>query len=204
MNIKPEIKEKIIATAIGLVTEGVENPTNDQVRERMGGGSLSHISPVMREWRSSRKTELATVLEIPADLKKVIETSISQVWSAANKLASVEIEAVRQEAEETVENVSVERDEALSEIGRLEVHVNDLQKNLSDKEQAITKLLQEREQINKQLNQLSTDNALLAAQMTDREEQLSTFKQEVKEARQANKALQDQLIELVQQVKAKK
>ena len=72
MNIKSEIREKIIVTAMSLVAEGNENPTNDQVRERMGGGSLSHISPVMREWRSSRKTELATVLEIPADLKKVI------------------------------------------------------------------------------------------------------------------------------------
>ena len=55
MKIKPEIKERIVEAANALVAEGNENPTNEQVRERMGSGSLSHISPVMREWRESQK-----------------------------------------------------------------------------------------------------------------------------------------------------
>ena len=41
MKVKTEIKEKIIAAANALATEGIESPTNDQVRERMDSGSLS-------------------------------------------------------------------------------------------------------------------------------------------------------------------
>ncbi|EFH7784013.1 hypothetical protein GJ341_23595, partial [Escherichia coli] len=31
---------------------GTLNPTNEQVRQYLGGGSLSHISPVMRAFRA--------------------------------------------------------------------------------------------------------------------------------------------------------
>lgn len=120
MRVRQEIKEKIIGAANALAAEGNESPTNDQVRERMGGGSLSHISPVMREWRESRKSEVAAALEIPADLKKVIETSVGQVWATASKLASASIEAVRQDAEVAIEAATAERDEALEEVRRLE------------------------------------------------------------------------------------
>lgn len=58
MKIKPEIRERIVVAASALAAEGIDSPTNEQVRERMGGGSLSHISPVMREWRESRKAEV--------------------------------------------------------------------------------------------------------------------------------------------------
>ena len=39
MKINPEIRERIIAAANFLATEGNDTPTNDQVREKMGGGS---------------------------------------------------------------------------------------------------------------------------------------------------------------------
>ncbi len=59
MNIKPEIRQRIIDTAAVL--------------KRMGKGSLSHVSPVMREWRNARKTQISSAFEIPPDLKKSIE-----------------------------------------------------------------------------------------------------------------------------------
>ncbi len=43
MNVKPDIKEKILTAANALVAEGNDNPTNAQVLERMGKGSLSHV-----------------------------------------------------------------------------------------------------------------------------------------------------------------
>lgn len=138
MKIKPEIRNKIIAVADALVAEGVESPTNELVRERMGGGSLSHISPVMREWRDSRKAEVVAALEMPADLKKVIETSVGQVWTTASKLASATAEAVRREADSAIDAATAERDEALAEISYLEDRITELQKALDAKEQAIS------------------------------------------------------------------
>ncbi len=134
MSINTEIKKRILDAANTLAAEGNDNPTNDAVREHMGGGSLSHISPVMREWRASRKEQVNAALDIPADLKKMIETSLSQVWRSASKLASVVIENVRQDAEKDINAATQERDEALAEITRLEAHVKSLEDQGAEKD----------------------------------------------------------------------
>jgi chromosome segregation ATPase len=204
MKVKPEIKEKIITTANALTAEGIENPTNDQVRERMGGGSLSHISPVMREWRESRKAEVVAALEIPADLKKVIETSVGQVWTAASKLASATVETVRQEADIAIDAATDERDEALTEISNLEERIAELQKALSDKDQIINQIQGELDKERTQSAKLASDNSALTAQVDDRDEQIKGLKDELKEARNDNKALQGELVEIARKASEKK
>lgn len=201
MKVKPEIKEKIIAAANALAAEGIENPTNDQVRERMGSGSLSHISPVMREWRESRKAEVVAALEMPADLKKAIESSVGQVWTAASKLASATIETVRQEADDAIEIATVERDEALAEITRLEIQIAELEKVLTNREQEVNQVKTELEQERGQNTKLTTENAALVARVDDRDEQIKGLKTELKEARNDNKALQGELIEIARKAK---
>jgi len=201
MKVKPEIKEKIIAAANALAAEGIESPTNDQVRERMGSGSLSHISPVMREWRESRKAEVVAALEMPADLKKAIESSVGQVWTAASKLASATIDTVRQEADAAIETATGERDEALTEITRLENQIAELEKALTAKEQEVNQAKTELEQERGQNTKLTTENAALVARVDDRDEQIKGLKTELKEARDDNKALQGELIEIARKAK---
>ncbi|MBD2816575.1 DNA-binding protein [Xenorhabdus sp. Flor] len=196
MKIKPEIKDKIISAANALQAEGVAAPTNEQVRERMGGGSLSHISPVMREWREAKKSEVTAALEIPADLKKVIETSLGQVWMAASKLASVTMETIRQEADTAIEAVTAERDEALSEIMRLEESIADLRKQLAEKEQCVHQIEKEQGSKDAQIMQLTAENSSLVARMSEKNEQVQSLKDEVKVSRDDYKKLQDQLVEI--------
>lgn len=201
MKIKPEIKERIINAANTLTAEGVENPTNEQVRERMGGGSLSHISPVMREWRESKKAEVVAALEMPAELKKVIESSIGQVWTAASKLASATVESFRQEAQESIEAATAERDEALSEITRLESKIIDLEKQLSEKEAELNQVKSDEEKAKAQNATLNSENAALVARIEDRDNQIGSLKSEVKEARNDTKNLQAELIEIAKKSK---
>ncbi|MBD2798261.1 DNA-binding protein [Xenorhabdus sp. 18] len=189
MKIKPEIRDKIISAANALQAEGVAAPTNEQVRERMGGGSLSHISPVMREWRNAKKSEVTAALEIPADLKKVIETSLGQVWTAASKLASVTIDTVRQDADTAIEAVTAERDEALSEITRLEESIADLRKQLAEKEQYVHRMEKEQADKDAQIMRLTAENSSLAARTSEKNEQVQSLKDDYKK-------LQDQLVEI--------
>lgn len=196
MRVRQEIKEKIVGAANALAAEGNESPTNDQVRERMGGGSLSHISPVMREWRESRKSEVAAALEIPADLKKVIETSVGQVWATASKLASASIEAVRQDAEVAIEAATAERDEALEEVRRLEEKLIQLEEAASEKDQVIADLQDELKESQKERLDLTGRCSTISTRLEDRDEQLKSLKAELKEVRADNKALQADLVEI--------
>lgn len=196
MKIKPDIKDKITAAANALAAEGNDNPTNDQVRERMGGGSLSHISPVMREWRELRKADVAAALDMPAELKKAIETSVGQVWTSASKLASMTVDTVREEAEAAIAAVTGERDEALGEIGQLEVRIGELQQALADRDKAVQHAQSALDKERTHSAKLGSDNAALAIRVSERDEQLKGLKAELKESRNDIKALQADLVEI--------
>ena len=204
MKIKPDIRDKIIAAANALAGEGVENPTNDQVRERMGGGSLSHISPVMREWRETRKADVVAALEMPADLKKTIETSVGQVWTAASKLASITVDTVRQEAEAAIAAATDERDEALGEVSRLEARIGELQQALAEKERAQQQAQVAVDKERAQNAKLASENAALVTRVDDRDEQLKGLKAELKDARGDTKALQAELVKIARGSNPKK
>lgn len=203
MNIKPETRDKFIAAANALVAEGIENPTNEQVRLKAGGGSLAHISPVMREWKESRKAEVVAALEMPGDLKKAVETSLAQIWTTASKLAQASVQAYRQEADEAIDAVTQERDEALSEIQRLEARLAELEKTLADKDQIISKGVADLEAERAKHAKVTAENAALAARIEDRDDQIKGLKVELSESRQDTKNLQAELVAIAKEAKKK-
>lgn len=202
MNIKLEIRERIVTAANTLVAEGVEQPTNEQVREHLGGGSLSHISPVMREWRAVKRSEIAAALTMPADLKKAVESSLAQVWAVASRLAAAQVEGLQREAQARVETVTAERDEALADISRLEARIADVEKALAAKEQALRLANVEREK--QQLNgvKLAAENTALTTRLDVCNTQLDRLRLECEASRADNKQLQAQLIEIARQAQA--
>ncbi|MDO8863249.1 DNA-binding protein [Haliea sp. E1-2-M8] len=204
MKIKPDIKDKIAAAANALAAEGNDNPTNDQVRERMGGGSLSHISPVMREWREARKADVAAALEMPAGLKKAIETSVGQVWTAASKLASMTVDTVQREAEAAITAATSERDEALSEISRLEVCISELRQLLADRDKAVNDIQSMLDKERTHSAKLGSENAALTIRVSERDEQLKGLKAELKESKNDIKALQADLVQIARKSSEKK
>ncbi len=196
MKINPEIRQRIIDTADTLVNEGIDEPTNALVLERMGKGSLSHVSPAMREWRNARKTQISAALEIPADLKKNIETSLARTWSAASTLASQAVEKVQQEADDRVAGVERERDEALTEVERLEASFTEIQKTLKQKDEEIATGKSNFEKERQNTQHITIENARLAAQSEERKALTERLTNELTEARKQVSSLQRELVKI--------
>ena len=194
--INPAIHERITATASVLVDEGIESPTNEQVRECMCGGSLSHISPVMRQWRELRKAEAAASLEMPEALKKSVETSLARVWITASKLSSDAIERTQQQAQLKIDDIVKERDEALSEIICLEAMILKHEKTQIAHGLEANQLKTALEKGHIQNIRLASENTALAAVMSDKDEQVNDLKEELKTARKDNKSIQEELIDI--------
>ena len=112
-------RDDIIQAAEALERDG-EKATMASVREFLGGGSFATISPVLREWKESRKTTTAVALEMPGELKTVAERMETEFWQTASKLANEKLVTVQAESEATVSAAEDERDEALQDIVRLE------------------------------------------------------------------------------------
>lgn len=132
-NIPPEIIRSIEDAAAYLIATGNINPTNAQIRTHLGGGRLSFISQVMRNFRSRRHDldcEQATTL--PPELAQLLSTQMGLLWKAAAKQADVL--ALRQQAytdiaqaEEDLAQADVEIENALAQIEQLKKELADTQ-----------------------------------------------------------------------------
>ena len=176
-NINESIKQRIINAANELVASGIESPTNMEVREKLGGGSLSHISPIMRLWRSERKEQITTSVEIPDELKKAIETALTQVWTTSNNIAFSSIEAIKSESNILIDEANNERDEALIEVQRLEDINARLEKELEDKEFDI-------EAKANQFNEMKAENLSLQRLLEERKERLTKLEADYEKLQQ--------------------
>ena len=133
MEIKGEIREKIENAITELVARGLANPTNEQVRQHLGGGSLSYISPVVREWKERRREARA----LPDEVRGVLEEAGASIWRVVNTLAENDAKAIYAEAQ-------VERDAALGELAYEEKRAKALATRL---EQVTEKFDQQKEAI---------------------------------------------------------
>ena len=191
--IKEQTKARIEAAADALAADGVEHPTNAQIIKKLGGGSLSTISPVMREWRERRKENQETLLEIPPALQQsiaeVVESGLAKVWATASNMAGSSIDAIKRESEIEISALESERTELLE---ALEV----AEKALEDAK-AETKRAQENAKAHKarnaeqalEIRTLESTNQLLESHLKD-------SNLTIKELKSANKELQAELIDI--------
>lgn len=201
MEISSEIKNKIVNAANQLVLEGVVSPTNQEVRNRMGGGSLSHISPVMRDWREKRQKEIATVIEIPTELKLMIESSVSQVWQVAVKIAGAEIDSVKEHCLKDIEGVTIERDEAFMEISALELKLNSSNADLVIANQMLQAKTKECEDLKQSNSSINANYLHSQVEIRGYHKENLYLKDQLEEAKANIKELQQELIALAKHQK---
>lgn len=115
--LSPDTVRRIEDAAAALITAGTPNPTNEQVRQHLGGGSLSHISPVMRAFRARRREQAAEqATPLPPELAQLLTGQLGLLWQAAVKQAEAGALAVLRE-------VVAERDRLLQEVRELREQV---------------------------------------------------------------------------------
>lgn len=129
-------EEQVHAAADALVAKG-EKPTLEAVRQEVGGGSYSVLSPALQRWREIRKptTQLPP---LPENLEGKANSLIRDLWETAqstaqNQLAEeratleqaqAEAERIQLAAEEKAENAFEETEKLSKELeeARSELH----------------------------------------------------------------------------------
>lgn len=112
-SLSPDTVRRIEDAAATLIAAGVPNPTNEQLRAHLGGGSLSHISPVMRAFRARLREQRAEqVPALPAELAELLTGQLALLWQAAVKQADAGTLATREQADADIAQADLERDAA--------------------------------------------------------------------------------------------
>ncbi|EGE3917924.1 hypothetical protein DLW79_26695 [Escherichia coli] len=184
-SLSPDTVRRIEDAAAALIAAGTPNPTNEQVRQHLGGGSLSHISPVMRAFRA-RQREQATPL--PPELAQLLTGQLGLLWQAAVKQAEAGALAAREQADDDIARADKERDEALANVAALESELAVLREVVAERDrllQEVRELRAEALPLREQVARLTATGEHLAA--------------ELKEAREDGRQLQTELLALARQ-----
>ncbi|EOU6778277.1 TPA: DNA-binding protein [Escherichia coli] len=188
-SLSPDTVRRIEDAAAALIAAGTPNPTNEQVRQHLGGGSLSHISPVMRAFRA-RQREQATPL--PPELAQLLTGQLGLLWQAAVKQAEAGALAAREQADDDIARADKERDEALANVAALESELAVLREVVAERDRLLQELRAEALPLREQVARLTATGEHLAAQLQD-------TKAELKEAREDGRQLQTELLALARQ-----
>ncbi len=187
----PETVRRIEDAATALIAAGTPNPTNDQVRAHLGGGSLSHISPVMRAFRARQREQRAEQAPaLPQELAQLLTDQLGLLWQAAVKQADADTLAAREQADADIAQADRERDEALAKVTALESELAVLREVVAERDrllQDVRKLRDEALPLREQVARLTATGEHLAAQLKE-------TKGELKGAREENRALQAELL----------
>ncbi|ELJ4794039.1 DNA-binding protein [Salmonella enterica] len=189
----PDMVRRIEDAAAALIAAGTPNPTNIQVRDHLGGGSLATISPVMRAFRA-RQRELAReeTLPIPPELQQLLTGQLALLWQAAVKQADAGALAAREQADSDIEQADLERDAALSRVAELESELAVLREIQVERDRLLQQELGLREHtisLREEVVRQQTRNEHLSAQLQE-------IREEVKTLRASEKALQQELLTL--------
>lgn len=192
-NLPADTVRRIEDAAAALIAAGNPNPTNEQVRQHLGGGSLSHISPVMREFRA-RQRALASeqTPALPPELAQLLTGQLALLWQAAIKQAEAGTLAAREQADTDIARADQERDEALAKVIALESELAVLREVVTERDRLIDEvrgLRAEALPLREQVARLTATGEHLAAQLQD-------TKAELKETREDGRALQAELLAL--------
>ena len=187
--LSPDTVRRIEDAAAALIAAGNLNPTNEQVRQHLGGGSLSHISPVMRAFRARRREQAAEqATPLPAELSQLLTGQLGLLWQAAVKQAEAGVLAAREQVDDDIARADQERDEALANVAALESELAVLREVVAERD----RLLPEVRELREQVARLTATGEHLAAQLQD-------TKAELKEAREDGRQLQTELLALARQ-----
>ncbi|ELE9684020.1 DNA-binding protein [Enterobacter kobei] len=191
--LSPDTVRRIEDAAAALIAAGTPNPTNEQVRQHLGGGSLSHISPVMRAFRARQREQAAEhATPLPPELAQLLTGQLGLLWQAAVKQAEAGALAAREQADDDIARADQERDEAQATVAALESELAVLREVVAERDrllQEVRELRAEALPLREQVARLTATGEHLAAQLQD-------TKAELKESREDGRQLQAELLAL--------
>ncbi|BEM90291.1 KfrAs (plasmid) [Serratia marcescens] len=192
----PDTVRRIEDAAAALIAAGTANPTNEQVRQHLGGGSLSHISPVMRAFRARQREQASeNAPALPTALAQLLTGQLGLLWQAAVKQADADTLAAREQADTDIAQADQERDAALATVARLESELAVLREVETERDRLLTEV----RELRAEAGPLREQIARLTATGEHQTALLQDTKAELKSAREESRTLQSELLQLARQ-----
>lgn len=170
-------QQRVFQAAEQLIEQGTE-PTNRNIRELLGGGSLATITPLLREWKFLQEQSA----DIPNSVRVAMDHTLKRVWIEAKDHAKRTFVGERRLME--------------AQISKLEDELR-LADEAKEKADADIAELKETIKAGKAAAELAKSQS--AERIADLKSALSETKEEAKEARTSERDLNKQLVALTKE-----
>lgn len=156
------MQDKIFSICEALSKSGIK-PTAEKVRDELGGGSFSTISPIIKQWRENQ-CKAEPLPEIPPEAQNAVNHATAIIWKIANEHHVEAINAVKLECSRIEQEAIAERDEALNEIRFLESQIKELNARIESLETQSKAMVLEKNdlELEARKQQLAMDSMSLA------------------------------------------
>ena len=147
-------QQRVFQAAEQLIEQGTE-PTNRNIREVLGGGSLETITPLLREWKLLQEQSA----DIPNSVHVAMDHTLKRVWIEAKDHAKRTFVGEKTDANIAKLQEAIKAGEAAAELAKSQSaeRIADLKSVLSEtKEEAKEARTSERD-LNKQLVSLTKE-----------------------------------------------
>lgn len=181
-----KITEKEVYAAAQALKEAGKRVTVTAVRDKLGRGSYSTITPIVSQWREEQAEKEVLAASIPDGLADATDDFVRRLWLEASKLADVKVVAA--------EKASLACEEALEKTtAELEAEVIRLEEEKGSALQKIEQLELELEKEKDKTNAVQIRAAEVDAVRKEKEEQLRAAIEKVGVLQQENGALSAEL-----------
>jgi DNA-binding protein H-NS len=114
-----------VFTAADQISTAGQQPTVAGIRAKLGTGSYTTITAMLREWKEQAEAPADDALDVPEEITQALGRAAEIVWKAAQDHFRHELATVKKEADRTCQQATSQATEALQEIARLEQQLDD-------------------------------------------------------------------------------
>lgn len=132
------LRSRVFSIADKLKSMGVQ-PSNHNVREQLGRGSFSKISPLLREWKEQQAS--AEHIILPPTISEMFQRIAQQVWTEAYSISQDENVLLRNEVERLKTAMESETQAWEREVSTLSEDLRLSRRAHAETEQALTEEL---------------------------------------------------------------
>jgi chromosome segregation ATPase len=151
-------EKSIIEMCEKLQSDGL-NPTQNAVRDALGGGSFATIAPVIKKWREQlNENEQLINIVIPASVETALSTLGGQLWRSATSEAEARMTSER-------EALASARDELDKERADYNDAIATLEKESESKDTKINEITQKLADADVEKDRLTTEKIALTAEI---------------------------------------
>lgn len=126
-----------VFNAADQISAAGQQPTVAAIRAKLGTGSFTTITALLREWKEQATTPDDDIIDVPEEVAAALSRAGEIIWKAAQDHFKTELSTLKIESARQIARLTESNEEAFGEIDRLEKELHQITKAAESNKQLL-------------------------------------------------------------------